>query len=257
MKKIMFLLLATILCISIFACGTTPAAQPTPQPAQSAESSAEPTAAVPESPPPAADVESYEITHMSAVTWATTIGTVWAQVIVEVENTGTVPLFLRSGAFDVEDASGALIASQTMVSAHPNVIAPGEKGYYYDEFTLNVDTPLDLVVIPRLDVRRATVENIRFAVSDFSLSDGQFGDVRMIGRVENTHDEEHGMVYISVILFDDGGTPIGALFTILIEDFAPGDRIGFEGSSFSLPTDITADDISSYAVFAYPLQMQF
>ena len=203
------------------------------------------------------DELTYEITYQNAETWVNSIGTVWVQVIVEVTNTGSVPLYLSSGAFDLEDQSGSLVKSVSMVSSYPDIIEPGEKGYYYEETTLDVDEPIELVVLPRPDIRRARIENIRYAVTDLTLSETTFNDIKMMGRVENTHDEEQEMVYVVAILFDSNGVPIGRILEIIMEHFQPGDKIGFEASSFSMPNRIKLGDIASHEVYAYPMQYQF
>jgi len=260
MKRILYLLLAISVVFALSACGPAPerATQTgnqgsTSQPSPPAESTTE----TPSPTPPAEAELAYEITYSNAYAWVNSIGTIWVQIIVEVKNTGTVPLYLSTGALDLEDSSGALVRSISMVSAYPDVIDPGEKGWYYEETTLDIDEVIDLVVLPRPDIRRARIDNIRFNVTDVSLSDAQFGGIRMMGRVENTHDEEHSMTYVVAILYDGNDIPIARLFTIIMEPFAPGDRIGFEGSSMSLPRDMTTNDVARFEAFAYPMQMQF
>ena len=121
----------------------------------------------------------YEITDCRAKTWTNSIGTVWVQTIVEITNTGTTNLYLSSGSYDLEDASGNLIGSKTMVSAYPSVLAPGEKGYMYEETILDDTTDGELIVLPREDIEEAKVELIRFPVTDTKISNGNYGRVKM------------------------------------------------------------------------------
>lgn len=200
---------------------------------------------------------SYEITDSRAKTWTNSIGSVWVQTIIEITNTGTTNLYLSSGSYDLEDASGKLIASQTMVSAFPNVLAPGEKGYMYDETTLDKAVDGELTVLPRVDVEEATVDLIRFPVTDTEISNDTYRGVKMLGRVENTSDEEQSLVYIVAFLYDVNGSCIGQISTILLENLAVGDKIGFEMSGFSLPDDITAEAVADFVIYAYPMQYQF
>lgn len=200
---------------------------------------------------------SYEITDSRARTWTNRIGSVWVQTIIEIKNTGTTNLYLSSGSYDLEDASGKLVASQKMVSAYPNVLAPGEKGYMYEETTLNEAVDGELTVLPHEDVEEATVDLIRFPVTDVEISNDTYGSVKMLGRIENTSDEEESMIYIVAFLYDANGSCIGQMFTILLEDLAAGDKIGFEMSGFSLPDDITTETIADFVIYAYPMQYQF
>lgn len=201
--------------------------------------------------------EAWEITYSNARSYTDGIGTTWVQVIVEIENTGTSDLYLSSGSYDLEDGSGNLIKSSTMVSTFPDVISPGEKAYMYEETTLDNAVEGSLVVLPRLSVEKATVENIRFTVTDVEISTDQYGQLKAMGRVENTSGEESSMTYIVVILKDSGGTPIGQMFTILTDTLAAGDKIGFETTEMALPDDVTAEQVASFEVYAYPMQMQF
>ena len=201
---------------------------------------------------------SYEITDCRARTWTNSIGSVWLQTIVEITNTGTTNLYLSSGAYDLEDNLGNLITSRTMVSAYPNVLAPGEKGYMYDEATLDENYDGELTVLPREDIEESRVDLIRFTVTDTKISNDKYGRLKMVGRVENSSKEEQtGMIYIVAVLYDNTGSFVGQMSTILTEDLAVGDKIGFEMSEFSLPDDITAEIVTDYVIYAYPLQYQF
>lgn len=239
------------LVLSLTACGSgedNPPAAQSVQPTASAEAS-EPTKEAKE--------EAYEITYTSAKTYADSIGGNWVQVIVEIENTGGTDLYLSTSSYDLEDENGNLVSSSSMVSVYPDVIAPGEKGYMYEETMLDEPVEGELAVVARPNVEKATVENIRYDVTDVELFEDKYGSLKAKGRVENAGSEEESMIYVVLILKDGQGTPIGQIFTILMEDLAPGDKIGFEASDLSLPDDVTVDAVADYEVFAYPNQMQF
>lgn len=203
--------------------------------------------------------ESYEVTYSNARTYTNSIGTTWVQAIVEIENTGSENLYLSSGAYDLEDADGNLIASKSMVSAFPDVIAPGEKGYMYEETTLDEYSGNgNLVIIPRPDVKAAKVDLIRYNISDVTLKDDKYNGVKVLGRIENqTSDPIDGTVYIAAFFYNEEGNPIGSAFTILNESIDAGDKIGFEFSGFSLPDDVTVENIENYKIYSYPLRFQF
>jgi len=115
-----------------------------------------------------------------------------------------------------------------------------------------------LVILPRPSVESARVDLIRLDVTDLELSVGLFDSgITARGRVENTTDEMIDFVYIAVVLFDSEDRTLGLLFTIIMEDLNPGDRIGFEMSDFSMPNDISVDDVHRHIVYSYPNQFQF
>lgn len=254
MKKMIALFLALGLTASLAACGSSGddnTSNPTSKPSETAENTPAPT-------PEPKEEETYKITYSNVKTYTNSIGTAYAQVIVEIENTGTVDLYLSSGSYDLEDENGKLIASSSMASTYPEVISPGEKAYMYEENMLDETVDGNLTVLPRPDVKKAKVENIRYGVTDVEISSDKYGFIKAMGRVENTTSEdEDGMIYVVVILKDASGTPIGQIFTIITDNLVAGDKMGFEASGMSLPDDVTVDSIASYDAFAYPMQMQF
>ena len=198
---------------------------------------------------------SWEVGEGKVSTWTDSIGSKWVQVIVPVVNNGTDNLYLGSGTMDLEDETGHLVKSMSMVSVFPSVIQPGETAIYYEETTLDESVEGDLSVIPHVDVAKAKVDLVRYEVSDLELKDSQYGGVELTGRVENTTQEDGKLVYISAVFYNGDNEPIGSAFTILTNDLVAGDKIGFSANTLSLP--ITADEIDHYDVFAYPTQMQF
>lgn len=185
------------------------------------------------------------------------IGSVWAQIAVPVENTGSVNLYLGSGTMDLEDADGHLVESLSMVSVYPQVLKPGETSWYFEESTLDEKPSSDLKVVPHVDVEEATVDCIRYETSDVTISDEEFGGIKVTGRVENTTDEDGSMVEVVVFLYNENGDFIGNIYTYLDGDLAAGDKIGFSASSFADVADLTAADVADYKVYAYPTQFQF
>ena len=253
MKKLE-LLFALVLTLSLTACGNSE--QPTATSALH-ESQAQVTeSAAPESEAP--DGAAYEISYSNAKVWTNSIGTSWVQTIVEITNTGTTNLYLDSGSYDLEDSSGALVASRSYVSTYPSVIAPGEKGIMYEETTLDdYSGDRNLTVIARPSVEEANVDLIRYNITDVSVSDDDFFGVNVLGRVENTTDEAATLVYVVAIFYDANNIPIGSAFTILPDELAVGSKVGFEFGGFSLPDDFTAANIANTVLYAYPTQYQF
>lgn len=259
MKKALSIILAAALMLSLCACGGDSPSESTEKSNGDGSTVSTPVEDVKEPEEPKNDEEAYEITYSNARTYTNSIGTTWVQSIVEITNTGNSNLYLSTGAYDLEDSSGALVAAQTMVSTYPSVLAPGEKGYMYEETTLDeYDGNGELTILPRPDVKKATVDLVRYNISDLNVSNDTFGGVKVSGRVENqTSEKTDGMVYIVAFFYDENETPIGSAFTILTEDIDAGAKIGFELSGFSLPDDVTAEAISDTVVYSYPLQYQF
>lgn len=214
-----------------------------------------PTATV--KPEPAKKAEAkYEITYNDFNIYTSISGTDWVQIIFAVENTGDVPLFLSSGAADISDGDGKLLLSQTMISAFPQIIAPGETGYYYDVTTIDVGnaTKAKMDVRPKVDA--AKVDYIRMQVSDTNIALSNLGLIETTGWVENVTDEKQTLVYVASVYFDEDDNPIGLAFTIILEDMLPKDKIGFKASMLTMPPDMEGK-LSYSKTFAYPNQFQF
>lgn len=198
----------------------------------------------------------YKITFSSVNTY-NSVGTIWAQVIVEIENTGSYDLFLKTGTCDLEDSEGNLVASKD-ISAYPQIIAPGEKGYYFDEYMIeSLTEPTELKIIPRPQIVKSTTAHITYSVTDISITDFAYNRINVMGRVENTSDSTGSMVYVAITLFNEASEPIGLAYTVLTNDLTPDQKVGFETPRLSLPDGITSDSIASYTAVAYPYQFQF
>ena len=205
-----------------------------------------------------ADIASFKTTYSNVETYVDSIGTAWVQAIVEVENTGTTNLFLSPSKFDFEDENGLLVASDSMVASYPQIIAPGEKGYYYDESLLddsNRNTKLTL--IPKLSIKAAYLDLVRLDVSELSIKTNSINTIEVTGRLENNTGDVVKGPYVAIILYDYYNKPIGVVFTILVEEIDVGEKTGFEASAFSLPNTVTESSVARMAAFAYPFQYQF
>lgn len=202
----------------------------------------------------AAEAE-YEITDKSVSVTTDSIGSKYVQVSWAVKNTGKVNLYLKTGSADIENSSGTMEDSVSMISAYPEVIKPGETGYYYERTLYDGSATSGLNVVPHAEVLKATVDCVRYAVSELSVKEEQYFGAKVVGRVENTTDETDTMAKVAAILFDSNGKLIGVEFTYIDGDLAAGDKKGFECSS--LRTDLHASDIAKYEVYAYPNQYQF
>ena len=253
MKKLFALTLVLVLALLCAACGSEPSA-----PAEDINPS-EPAAAseiFPEPAEPAGEAD-YEITYAKTNAWTDSTDSVWTQTIVEFTNTGSKNLLMNPCSYDLEDASGKLVESQRPALCYPNVLAPGEKGYLYNEAILDGPVEGDLTVLPHEQIEEAWVDLIRLEVSEVELSSDDFGSILIRGKIENTTGEEWKLVDVVAILYDAEGSCVALADTIFTDPIAPGEKRDFELSTLFIPEDITIDTIANAVVYAYPPQMQF
>ncbi len=269
MKHLISLILAVVLAIGLFGCTgmgqqDKPKIELAQEQADTKPEKTEDILVTPEEPEqqpqPTANVkgEAYEVVYTKGTVYTNSIGTTWIQIIVQIENTGSEALYLKSSSVDLEDADGKLVDTKTYISAYPEVLLPGETAVLEEDTTLDSDPGVsELKVIPHLDIVKAKVECIRYTVSETSLSTDKYGELKMTGRVENNTAEAESMVYVVANLYDAEHHAIGQLFTILTNELKPGEKVGFSLSCLSAPDSLTEDSVASYEVFSFPVQFQF
>lgn len=209
---------------------------------------AEPTSEAPTTEPPSEqETESqgqtaYEQVYAAATTHRDGVGNIWLNVIVAYENTGSEPLYLDYSTIAVYSGGEEVIRLDSVV-AYPQVIEPGQIGYYFEEKQVDFaeNDTLTLQMEPRIN---ATTAREHFPIDDVQLRDAAFG-VEVHGMFE-VPAQVSGLVCVSAILFDLEGNPITVLY-----DYVDASATDFVLSSDKLPEDVSIEDISSCIAFAY------
>jgi len=94
------------------------------------------------------DSIAYETSYSKVKTLQDINGKVYAQSIVGITNTGTCSIDLGVNRYDLEDVNGELISSENSINSYPNIIEPGETGYYYDILHVkNLQIPQELNIV--------------------------------------------------------------------------------------------------------------
>jgi len=207
------------------------------------------------------NVIQYEITGVQERLYQPVFGDIRFQTLIQITNTGTLPIYFATSRFDVLDNESRILRANNSFSSFPNIIHPGEQGYLYDSVSIP-DATLDTLVTiePRFDFRRAREDRINFDISDVEIRDGTWGDVTVFGRITNNTGEEQTWAIISVVLYAEDGTTIGVWMTNVMETMPKGASFGFEVSGIMQRTlfdNVTLGMVYRYVVFAYPPQWQF
>ena len=271
MKRLLVFFLVIVLCLSILpGCMTTStssnnndteATQNNAPDKTDASSTEVPTEAPAETDEPdqtEATGTAYEVTYKNCIVYKNSIGTVWAHVVIQVENTGSDALYLGTASVDIEDSKEHLVDTLSLVSGYPQVLNPGETALLVEDTTLDEDPgETELNVIPHLDIRKATIDCVRFETLEEELYNADYVGIKMKGRVKNTSSDTQNMIYIVANLYDAEHHGIGQLMTIITSDLAPDEKIGFDLSCLSMPDTIKLENVASFEVFAFPTQYQF
>ncbi len=198
----------------------------------------------------------YKITYQYLNVYEERSGDTGWQAIVEVQNTNSRNLYLGNATFDIYSQSGSLVASENFISDDPSVIAPGEKGYFFNNGG-RLDVPAGQYVFkPVLNIEYTTMPAKRYPVSGTSIKESIYGSVSVLGTVTNNSADDESMLWIAFVLFGENDEPIGVYGTNIL-DLKAGQSRGFEGDGLFLPDYVTLDRVKRYEVIAAPFQMQF
>lgn len=203
----------------------------------------------------AAPVANYEVGEAKVTTKVDSIKTTWVYVSIPIKNTGDTNLYLSTCSVDIENSAGALQQVMKRVGAYPQVLKPGEIGYYYDGTTYDGTETEGLKAVPHVDIKPAKVDCVRLAVSELQLKEEEYGGVGVMGRVENTTDKDQTLVHLVAFLYGEKDELLRVETSLLTDTVVKGDKIGFEISG--LLNDLKASDITRFEVYVYPTQYQF
>ncbi|MDR2106605.1 MAG: FxLYD domain-containing protein [Coriobacteriales bacterium] len=249
MKKVVLLVMAAFLSVALFGCvlGNNPdqAAQESNTAASS--DTKDDTAIVTPTEP-----EAYEITYQNVHFTTSSDGSVVAHLIVEITNTGILPLYLRSDLFELETSDSEFPVSLGLVTAYPQIIESGEKGYYATDTEVdNIPVGASVQIVPHLSIERATAENLRFQTGEITLKTNSQGGIMATGRVKNNTSTNYSRVEVAVVLYDENDTPLDVLHDVLIGTLEAGGELNFSASDYGDASDIRHDSVDHCTAVAY------
>jgi len=204
---------------------------------------------------------SYEVTDSRFSYYTDSIGLIEYYGFVEITNTGSCNIYLSDCTFDLEDNDGHLLQSDNFISKCPDVIAPGEKGYFYNglgactiDSTISLDNGINLV--PNYKIEKATGEVISFDVSDTDMRNSDYGYTKITGRISNNTDKDCSYLYVNVIFYDVNGKALMITGTN-VTDLAAGTTKSFEVSTTYSDESVSREDIATYQVIARGIYYQW
>lgn len=259
MKRSILILLACVLAL-LCACAAKP--EPTePQGSSSAapsEPSSEPVPSTEESSSAPSKTEpptaSFKVTDQRLNVYRNRAEEFWGQVITAVQNTGDAPIYLQDSTFHITDAEGKSLASDTTVSAYPQIVAPGETGYYYAETYLETESAegLTLEFTPQVSV--SAQQAVTYTVENPDLQDSRYGGMELRVTLSNSAAQDTRHYCVAVLLFDAEGKLLGQFYDVPSVKVPAGGSAVLELSSYMLPDTVTKAEIADYRILAYELQ---
>lgn len=203
---------------------------------------------------------SYEVTDEIFEYYTNSIGNIEYYAIIEITNTGNSNIYMDKATFDFEDDNGHLLSTDDFISKCPDIVAPGEKGYFYNgafasilpEGT-NTDNGLNLAY--NVTVAKATGNITEYEVFDTDIKEDYLGP-KITGRIKNTSGQDESYCSVKVILYDVNGKVLGIADTA-VTDLKSDSTVSFECDCIFISESISFDDIDSYQVIARKSYMQF
>lgn len=198
----------------------------------------------------------FEITKTTFVHYTNSIKKEEYSGIVEIKNTGSTYIFLNDCTFDFEDDEGHLLQSDKMISKGPDVIAPGEYGYFFNSGYIDDGVSMDkgINLVPNFTVEVAKKGKdalIDYEVSDIDLRDGDYGGLKVTGRVTNNTSEATNSIDVKIIaVFKDSNGEILDIGYTYAEEMAAGGKTSFEITTIFGNEKVKAADVSEYKVYA-------
>lgn len=195
----------------------------------------------------------YELTDSRFSYYTNSIGTVEYYGIIEITNTGSTSIYLDDCTFDLEDNEGHLLQSDDWISSCPDIIAPGEKGYFYNglgstkiDSSVSFDNGINLV--PNYKLEKATGEIKDFEVSDTDMRIDDYGNIKITGRVTNDTDKDNS-IYLNVIFYNSDGKVLMITGTN-VTGLDANTTVSFECTTMFSDDSVNKDDIATYQVIA-------
>lgn len=176
---------------------------------------------------------------------------------VEVTNTGTTNLYLNGATFDFEDDDGHLLQSESGYGMPP-VIAPGEKGYFYEGCYLDDGISLKngINLVPTVKIEEAMGDITEYEVIDTDLTKDTLGP-KITGRVVNNSNDDVSCIVLDIYLFDKNGKIVGLESSSIYDEVEAGSKISFDKTMIYTFTNIKFEDISDYKIIARSDYYQF
>lgn len=172
------------------------------------------------------------------------------EALVEIKNTGKTTISFGINNFDLENETGKIIETGSFWSSRD--LLPGEKTVLGAIITIPDEYANTKIVFkPRWDIYVTDEKQARLEISDV-----EFRDREIVGRVTNPNNKDQPNIYIHVYLYGDDGKPIGFCKEAIRETIKSGETISFKISTLSnsgyfMVDGFTPDMVATYEIHAY------
>lgn len=206
----------------------------------------------------------YEVTRTTFVHNTNSIGREEFTGVVEIKNTGSTYLYLKDCKFDFEDDDGHLLETQKLVLSSPDVVAPGEFGYFHCNGYIDENTSLEngINLVPNFTIevcKKGQEAVIEYEVTDLDIKDGDYGmGVNVTGRViNNTSEDTNSLDVLIIAIFYDSDGEILDVATSYADEMSAGGKASFEITTMTGNDELSMETVADYKVIARHEYLQF
>ncbi len=206
----------------------------------------------------------YEVTHTKFAHNTNSIGREEFTGVVEIKNTGSAYIYLEDCSFDFEDDDGHLLDTYKLVLSSPDVIAPGEYGYFHCNGLLDESISLEngINLVPNYTIkecRKGAEAVIDYEVTDLDIKEGDYGmGVNVTGRViNNTSEDTNSLDVMIIVVFYDSDGEIIDVASNYVDEMSAGGKASFEITTMTGNEELSMETVADYKVIARHAYMQF
>lgn len=181
-------------------------------------------------------------------------GTLNYQIVIEVKNTGGKPANIHSGdqSFTILATDGSVLETGNLGYSFPQVLNPGELGYYIGGAQYDQGTKLATVgkLQPSLSYSNADNAAAPWEFSNVKVAkDELFGGAEVSGIVKNTGSTDATMGTVGVVLFDANSNILaGVVDNVNVMTLKAGQSKGFK-TSYPPTPPIDPSTVKSFKTF--------
>lgn len=200
------------------------------------------------------EAEPYSVSNCQAYAYRTDSGTICAFLTATVTNTGTDMLFLDYAECTLTDAAGETVAYADYVAAYPQIIAPGEKGYYCEVISLDVAEADEFSLSIAENIVTTDAAPTQYDVSEVRVETSPYGYAVSSGTVKNNTPADGELVCVCTLLFTAEEIPCGFILGYLDRALKSGESAEFSYEGSMLPSNVLTELMDHYTVYALSWQ---
>ena len=223
---------------------------------ESATPTAAPTATPSRTPTPTRipDVVTSSLGRLTFTPFDSSLFGIRVHFVTSVTNTGNVPIEIFDLTYEMTSPSGAVVEVGDIPQSHPRKIGPGQTAVIGRTITADTATRVSDVANVKVTYKQkkaSTADNLLQVLSAEYRGADQFGNLLVVGDVQNPSSVTYDDINIAVVLVDSSGRWIAyATAVIPVTELRPGQVARF-ATNADVPNSLVRSRVADVLVFTY------